>query len=122
MDAEGEGHAERGQGQAALDELLPAPSAILECVPEAVVVAAADGRIVFVNRLAEQLFGYSRDELLGRPAHILWPERLRGRYATTFHEYVTSEDRGDFTTRAWGLRRDGSEFVGEMSLGILPSR
>ena len=40
----------------ALGELLLAPAAILEGLPDAVVAAAADGRIVYVNALAEPLF------------------------------------------------------------------
>ena len=42
-------------------------AAILEGLPDAVVAIARDERIVFVNALAEELFGYPRDELLGRP-------------------------------------------------------
>ena len=41
--------------------------AVLEGLPDATVGARKDGRIVFVNALAEELFGYDRDELLGQP-------------------------------------------------------
>jgi PAS domain-containing protein len=44
-----------------LDPLLLAPAGILEGLPDAVVAAAADGRIVYVNALAEALFGYPRE-------------------------------------------------------------
>jgi diguanylate cyclase (GGDEF)-like protein/PAS domain S-box-containing protein len=40
---------------------------LLEATPECLVVAHADGRIVFANHHVEALTGYSRDELVGRP-------------------------------------------------------
>lgn len=104
------------------DSLNGAPleaAAILEGLPDAVVAAAADGRIVFVNALAEALFGYSRAELLGEPVQTLWPERVRERYMLNMELYFAEERPLRFTTEAWGLRRDGSEFVGEMAWGVV---
>jgi PAS domain S-box-containing protein len=120
MDAtEDAGHAARRSEDEAPDELLLAPAAILEGLPDAVVAAARDGRIVFVNALAEELFGYPREELLGQPVQTLWPERLRERYTRNIQLYFATEHPLRFSTEAWGLRRDGSEFVGEMSWGIV---
>ena len=78
-----------------------------------------DGRIVFANALAESLFGYEHDELIGQPVQILWPERVRDRYTRNMELYFATEHPLRFTIRADGLRRDGSEFVGEMSWGIV---
>ncbi len=103
----------------ALGELLLAPAAILEGLPDAVVAASRDGRIVLVNALAEELFGYPREELIGQPVEMLWPERVRGRYARNMQLYFATEHPLRFSTEAWGRRRDGSEFVGEMSWGIV---
>lgn len=106
-------------GEKSVDELLLAPSAILEGLPDAVVASARDGRIAFVNAVAEQLFGYPRAELLGRPVQTLWPARLRGRYTRNMELYFNTKDPLRFSTEVGGLRRDGSEFVGEMSWGIV---
>src|ERR1700752_1827502 len=103
----------------ALGELLLAPAAILEGLPDAVVASASDGRIVYVNALAEELFGYQRDELIGQPVEILWPARIRDRYTRNMQLYFATEHPLRFSTEAWGVRRDGSEFVGEMSWGIV---
>jgi diguanylate cyclase (GGDEF)-like protein/PAS domain S-box-containing protein len=100
-------------------ELLLAPAAILEGLPDAVVASASDGTIVYVNALAEHLFGYSREELIGKPVQMLWPERIRGRYTRNMQLYFETEHPLRFSSEAWGLRRDGSEFVGEMSWGIV---
>ena len=100
-------------------EPLVAPAAMLEGLPDAVVAIASNGRILFVNSLAEHLFGYRRDELVGEPVQRLWPERFRERYTRNMRLYVATEHPLRFSSEAWGLRRDGSEFVGEMSWGIV---
>ncbi len=96
-----------------------APAALLEALPDAVVAATRDGRIAFVNSLAEQLFGYQRADLTGRPVSVLWPARVQDRYAKNMERYFANEHPMRFTSEAWGLRRDGSEFVGEMSWGVV---
>jgi diguanylate cyclase (GGDEF)-like protein/PAS domain S-box-containing protein len=102
-----------------IGDWLVAPAAILEGLPDAVVAAGRDGRILFVNALAEQLFGYARSELIGQPVQMLWPERVRERYRRNLEQYVGSEHPLRFETAVRGLRRDGSEFIGEMSWGIV---
>ncbi|HWM11376.1 MAG TPA: diguanylate cyclase [Solirubrobacteraceae bacterium] len=92
---------------------------VLEGLPDATVASARDGRIVFVNALAAQLFGYERDELLGRPVNTLWPERVRARYTRNMELYFAIEHPLRFSTEVAGLRNDASEFVGEMSWGIV---
>jgi diguanylate cyclase (GGDEF)-like protein/PAS domain S-box-containing protein len=113
------GRVARSSGDEALDAFLLAPAAILEGLPDAVVASARDGRIVFVNALGEELFGYRRQELLGQPVQTLWPERVRERYTRNMQLYFETEHPLRFSAAAWGLRRDGSEFIGEMSWGIV---
>ncbi|HET8561941.1 MAG TPA: PAS domain S-box protein [Marmoricola sp.] len=94
---------------------------LLEAAPDAMVIVDVDGRIVLVNAQAERLFGYRREELVGRSAELLVPERFAGLHAAYRSGYVT-EPR----TRPMGLagdlharRRDGSEFPVEISLAPL---
>jgi diguanylate cyclase (GGDEF)-like protein/PAS domain S-box-containing protein len=93
--------------------------AVLEGLPDATVGAARDGTIVFVNALAECQFGYRREELIGRSIDVIWPERVRKRYRRNMELYFEVEHPLRFSERAYGVRRDGSEFVGEMSWGIV---
>jgi PAS domain S-box-containing protein len=46
---------------------------VLEAIPDGIVVADRDGRVVFVNRQVEGLSGFTRDELLGRRIETLVP-------------------------------------------------
>jgi diguanylate cyclase (GGDEF)-like protein/PAS domain S-box-containing protein len=120
MDAEDDvGARGYARDDAGADPLLLAPAAILEGLPDAVVAARRDGRIVFVNTIAEELFGYPRNELIGQPVQTLWPARVRERYSRNMELYFATEHPLRFSVAAWGLRRDGSEFIGEMSWGIV---
>jgi diguanylate cyclase (GGDEF)-like protein/PAS domain S-box-containing protein len=101
------------------DEAMAPVLAILQGLPDATVASDRAGRIVFVNALAGELFGYAPEELVGRHVQTLWPERVRERYLRNMRLYFATEHPLRFTTEARGLRRDGSEFVGEMSWGIV---
>ncbi|HEX2836274.1 MAG TPA: PAS domain S-box protein [Thermoanaerobaculia bacterium] len=54
---------------AALDALRRQYELILDSIADGVHGISLDGRIVFANRVAEQLLGWGVDELIGRPAH-----------------------------------------------------
>ena len=120
MDAEDEQGSAGGPGrQGGAGDWLVAAAALLEGLPDAVVAAGRDARIVFVNALAEHLFGYPRSELLGQPVQTLWPERVRALYTRNMEVFFATERPLRFETAVRGLRRDGSEFIGEMSWGIV---
>jgi PAS domain S-box-containing protein len=50
---------------------------LLEAAPDAKLLVDRQGVIEDLNRRAEQLFGYRRDELVGRAAEMLLPQGLR---------------------------------------------
>ena len=95
---------------------------LLESAPDAVVVADADeGIIVEVSNQAESLFGYRAEELIGRPAEILMPERLRTEQITMIDQWL--EGHGDSvigTDRSvFALHRDGTEIPVEITFSSL---
>jgi len=91
---------------------------LLEAAPDAIMQVDADGRIILLNRVAEDMFGYSRDELLGQPVEALIPRELHARHAEHRAHY-----RQQPMTRTMGsglaleaIRKDGTRFPVEISL------
>jgi diguanylate cyclase (GGDEF)-like protein/PAS domain S-box-containing protein len=64
--------------------------AIVDSAPVAMIVVDCDGRFVFVNREAQNLFGYSREELLGKPVETLLPLPLRDRHGESRHSFFAA--------------------------------
>jgi PAS domain S-box-containing protein len=94
---------------------------LLEFAPDAMVAVDGSGGIVVVNRPAELLFGYTRDELIGRPVEQLLPERVRGvhrRHRAAYSRDPRSRPAGG-RPPIYGLRKDGSEFAAEISLSSI---
>ncbi len=92
--------------------------AAIESAPSGLLMTDASGRIVLVNREVERLFGYSREDLLGKPVETLVPERFRSTHAGFRGGYI-----GEPKVRAmgagrelFGLRKDGVEVPIEIGL------
>ncbi len=51
---------------------------LFEFSPDAILVTDADGVMRAANPRAEELFGYSAQELIGKPIEMLVPARFRG--------------------------------------------
>src|SRR5215831_19452026 len=54
---------------------------LLEAAPDAILEVDQEGRILVVNKAAERMFGYTRDEMLGMNVEALVPSALRGNHA-----------------------------------------
>jgi diguanylate cyclase (GGDEF)-like protein/PAS domain S-box-containing protein len=92
---------------------------VLDAAFDAIVVITPEGIVMWFNRGAERIFGHRAEEVIGQPVTLLMPERYRELCVAGLHRYLrTGEARVvGGTTELVGLRKDGSEFPIEMSLG-----
>lgn len=94
---------------------------LFDSAPDAVVAVNGAGRIARVNARTEALFGYSREELLGKPVEVLLPERFRERHAAHRLGYSANPPARPMGSglELYGRRKDGSEFPVDITLGPL---
>lgn len=91
---------------------------ILESAPDAISIVDSEGKIQVVNAQTESVFGYSREEMIGREVEMLIPDRYVSK-----HHHHRQDYNADPKTRAMGVglelygkRKNGEEFPVEISL------
>lgn len=93
--------------------------AYLEVAPDPKVVVGADGRVLLVNHLTEEIFGYPRAELIGQFVEMLLPARFRERHRDHRMDFIDQprvRAMGE-GLELLGVRKDGTEFPVDISLG-----
>ena len=93
----------------------------LESLPSGMIMIDNQGRIVLVNVHVEQLFGYSRAELIGASIETLVPERYRAQHRE-FREMFLGQRQARAMGAGrdvYGLRKDGTEVAIEIGLNPL---
>ena len=92
--------------------------ALLDAAPDATVIVNEKGTIEMINHQTENLFGYSREEMIGRPIEILIPEELRDKHEDHREGFVKAA-----RVRTMGegiqlnaIKKNGSRFPVEISL------
>ena len=76
------------------------------------------GTIIFWNKGAEQIFGYSTEEILGQPVTKLLSEKHREDHTQVLSAFLSGNCGGTGTIDFEALRKDGSTFPIELSLSI----
>lgn len=92
---------------------------IVEIAADAVICMDAFQRIIFFNKGAEAIFGYTPEEIIGQRIEALIPERYRGNHARQVAEFgrskVHARRMGERREIA-GLRKSGQEFAAEAAI------
>ena len=103
----------------ALSDSEKRKGAIFEAAQDCIVTVDAGGIITEFNPAAEATFGYSRDEVLGRPMNdLLIPAAVRDRHPGLVTHTAETGDRAIMGRRreVAAVRRDGSEFPAEITV------
>jgi PAS domain S-box-containing protein len=96
-------------------------TAMLESASQAIVGIDRSGRIVLVNYRVEEMFGYTREELVGARIELLLPESKRAAHGRDRDEYFSrprARPMGIGMDLA-GRRKDGSQVPVEVSLSYV---
>lgn len=95
--------------------------ALAESVSNGFIAVDDSGKIMFLNAQVEIIFGYSRDELIGRSIDMLVPERYRRQHVEVRRAFaIAPRPRVMGSGRALtGLRKDGTEFPIKVGLSSI---
>ncbi|MEQ8535438.1 MAG: PAS domain S-box protein, partial [Imperialibacter sp.] len=91
---------------------------LLESAPDAIVLVDKTGAINMINSMSEKLFGYTRNELLGKPIELLIPERFRKAHPSQRSGFFTNPHARAMGEglELFGLKKNGTEFPVEISI------
>jgi PAS domain S-box-containing protein len=95
---------------------------IINAAADAIISIDEAGLVCEFNRAAEQIFGFSPAEMLGKPLTAIIPERLRDQHIAGLQRYLATGRRH---LPRWhgielpGLTKDGQEFPLEVSFSLL---
>jgi PAS domain S-box-containing protein len=94
--------------------------AVVETASDAIFTVSSDGSITSWNKAAEEIFGYTIEEILGKPYILLMPERYRKNSEHIRHQVFHAERANTIRKLSEypGMRKDGSEFPAEISYSI----
>jgi diguanylate cyclase (GGDEF)-like protein/PAS domain S-box-containing protein len=104
-------HLEKARKQA--EEKISFQAHLLDVVGQAVVATDLEGAIIYWNQFAETLYGWSADEVLGRPIVEVTPARAWADHADEIMNHLRAGESsvGEFLLQ----RRDNSTFTGTVT-------
>lgn len=91
---------------------------LVESAQDGIVSIDCRGKIVLFNRAAEDIFGYSAGELVGKTVSCLMPERYRARHEAAMERYFRTGETTIMrkTVEMEGRRRNAQNFPVELTL------
>ena len=94
---------------------------LFDAAPNGAMALDAAGCIIQLNAQIEKMFGYSREELLGRPVEVLVPVRFRQGHVGLRNKFAAIPQMRLLGTNLdlFGARKDGSEFAVEVRLNSM---
>jgi len=92
---------------------------VADSAMDAIIAINADGEIIIWNDGAASVFGYGREELMGKPVSIIIPHQHREAHEMALARVSASGQlmHPGQTMEMTGLHKDGTEFPAEMTVG-----
>jgi len=105
--------------EAPLSDVYQINRIIADTASDAIITIDEDSTMLFVNRAAEKIFGYSRAELLGQSLTMLMPDYLRHVHRTGLQRYLATGQRHISweAVQLPGRHQSGREIPLELSFG-----
>lgn len=96
---------------------------VVKSAGDAIVIANMMGEIEDWNPAAETIFGYSPEEIRGKPVDVLVPKRILASHRPVFASISDRpfKDLGDPRGQWPAVRKDGTEFPADISLSMFES-
>jgi len=97
---------------------------VAQSAVDAIVSINSHDEIMFWNDGAQKIFGYTEEEVLGRPSTILMPDRYREAHSNGVAQYIASGRQVLIgkTLEVQGVKKNGEEFPLELSLSTWRTR
>lgn len=98
---------------------------ILELAGDAIIVANKKQEICIFNRSAKRIFGYSEEEIIGKPLSFLLPCRLHNTFHNHAKEFIDKIEPSHYVGEKHsviGLHKDGKEFPVDIAISKLLSQ
>lgn len=96
-------------------------ASIIETAMDAIIVLNPDQEIVIFNKTAEEMFGYTGQQIIGKPLDILIPEQIRAHHKRQLDLFGIEEKqsyRMGATRVTIGIKANGKSFPIEASVSV----
>jgi PAS domain S-box-containing protein len=108
-----------GDARVTSDHVIESSRIIAETASDAIITIDTSSTILFVNRAAENIFGYSTDEMIGANLTMLMPDYLRHLHRQGLQNYLDTGQKHIpwDAVELPGLHKSGKEITLELSFG-----
>lgn len=93
---------------------------ILDISEDAIVSIDEEYKIMLFNKMAENVFGYTPDEIIGKHINTLLPERFRANHCSHIDNFalskISAKRLNERFYKLFGLQKNGEEFPAEISI------
>lgn len=103
------------------EKAISKAQALLETAPDAMVIVNKAGEIVLINAQTEKLFGYKKEELLGKEVELLIPDKFLKYHRANRSKYTSKPKTRNMGQgmELYGKKKSGKNFPVEISLSPL---